>query len=625
MNLRPLLDLRERLRTCMVVRANQSAEDLRLIRIISALAPLEEEYPEVTPLRERLRALTAADCPDRAGTLLEVAALTDSVLCSLTDPSVSGTAEPLRPIQESFGRREIPCSVLAPFRDAMSAPGSGNFTMIQELLNQHPEYLQDSRMVQCLIDALGASYGELGDLAEQRLQELGPGVIPLLKRGFDSRGGREMARRVHLLERMAGPAENEFYLQMLPKAKKMAGAALIYALRLCPENAEILIRLAVEEKGECRRRALYALARMESPVADKFWLSTDKIRRQAVQYGAYSIAPSVCQVTVEALEHWCASYQSGKRVPSARELDSLRSILMVVPGKCGQPLCDALRKLVQLADRLSLEGGRAVPFRMKLWRVRVHTTLRDALAEVLQRALLVRPAPGLLALARELRSEPGFAYVAMTADLLTLDAKTAFENAEPFFAGQQDMEEILEPLLYYMNCDYRDLHRTCFSFLPQDPVFPDSRSYIHCPLHEELDTRWFREFFRREWSREMLNHLYWLIPLDNPEVREMGGAYFYNYWLRTGPGINHLQYLCRLGWQKCEGLAVRYAETHTSGLSVWNLIEVLKVLPGSAESRQREAQALLDRLAVGDISFRGDLESLRAAMAQSEEGESGLS
>lgn len=55
-----------------------------------------------------------------------------------------------------------------------------------------------------LVGALGDSYRELASLAYRQLLKTGPGVLPLLKNGFDVAGKREMSLRLELIGKLAG-------------------------------------------------------------------------------------------------------------------------------------------------------------------------------------------------------------------------------------------------------------------------------------------------------------------------------------------------------------------------------------------------------------------------------------
>ena len=102
---------------------------------------------------------------------------------------------------------------------------------LKDAYENHPEFFGDYRVLPTLVEHLGESYAELADLIFMIARAQSGAVLPLAKEGFDPAGKRDMARRVQLVDAVAGGAENAWYLENLPQAKKQVREALIYALR----------------------------------------------------------------------------------------------------------------------------------------------------------------------------------------------------------------------------------------------------------------------------------------------------------------------------------------------------------------------------------------------------------
>lgn len=75
-----------------------------------------------------------------------------------------------------------------------------------------------------------------------------------------------MVRRVRLISGLCGEGENEWYLAMLPEAKKDVRVELITALGMCRENVQVLLDPCRREKGKAKEAALRSLTAMETRV-----------------------------------------------------------------------------------------------------------------------------------------------------------------------------------------------------------------------------------------------------------------------------------------------------------------------------------------------------------------------
>lgn len=271
MDLTSLYELRERLKTGMIAGTELVSGDFRLKRAIEAFEPLCKASPVFGKIGQLSKAVAAENCPDRAAALLDALTLVDAVLCTQGAVAVQGEIEPV--LVENWGTAvtNAPYSVLANLLEALTSSGSGHYSVVMEAHEQHPELFKDYRVKSALVKALGASYGELADQVARWLTEDGPEIVPLLKKGFDPKGKKEMVRRVKVIDALAGAGENDFYLSQLESAEKEVKQALIYALRHSGYNAKTLLELVKTEKGSAKNTARYALAQLEDPEVWDYW------------------------------------------------------------------------------------------------------------------------------------------------------------------------------------------------------------------------------------------------------------------------------------------------------------------------------------------------------------------
>ena len=84
MDITPIYDLRDRLRTAMIAGTSLLAEDFRLKRAVEAMAPLEKAAPVFAKVGEFCKKLIASGSgtEDKEDLLLDAITLVDAVCCT---------------------------------------------------------------------------------------------------------------------------------------------------------------------------------------------------------------------------------------------------------------------------------------------------------------------------------------------------------------------------------------------------------------------------------------------------------------------------------------------------------------------------------------------------------------
>ena len=354
MNLQPLYDVQERLEHAAVAGTSLLGEDFRLKRAMEGLAPLAAASPVFGKISAALEGLLSASPEGRGGMLLDTLALVDAVVYTQGKTGCPGSLEPLAP---GVGVcRNLSYGQLHPLLEALTGTGGGRAAIIEETWKEHPEYFSDYRVLPALVKGLGDSYADLADQNQQRLVQLGSVSISLLKEGFDPSGGKEMARRIAVLDAVAGASENEFYCAQLPEAKKEVHAALIYALRHDTRNLPFLLELLqTERKGEARSRIWRILAQMEGPEVEKALQSLVKQDwAQAVEVLSYSNSPLACRLTVQLFEAELEPYEAepNRPVPEETQL-RLEALTTALDRKAGPEVCQLYRRAAAVAPSLT--------------------------------------------------------------------------------------------------------------------------------------------------------------------------------------------------------------------------------------------------------------------------------
>ena len=629
MDLTPLYELRERLRAGAIAGAALAADDFRLARALEGLTPLEKASPVFAKLGQLARSVLAPDCQDRAGALLDAITLCDAVLTTQGAVAVPGELEALPPRAGGTALTNAPYSVVAPLVEALTTKGSGHFSTVVEAHDQHPELFSDYRVRDALVKALGASYGELADKAGQWLCQEDESILPLLTEGFDPAGKKEMARRVQVIDTVAGGKLNDWYINQLQGAKKQVRVMLIYALRHCPENLELLLKLAKTEKYDNKDAARWALARIQNPGALPFW--REMMEADLIENGRFFMAsnsPAATALTAELLERELEDLLAPDDAPWYTEKEKrLANLLYALVGKTGPAICDAYRKGAALGTKLDgsrawkngkghineqmffqRPGGQKHPFSV-------------ALVEVLNQSIQWNPDPGLCTLAEELYESYGglWAGPAVCAALLTKGAEEAAAVGKKLLAPSllerltgKEEKQLLMNLVFgelagpggalpdFMR-QGMDIVRPAYRRLNNDPAGLVKAFWVdlyYTPIAAPLDGWWYDLMMRHRMDQK----LQYFIDKEDPALCQKIGEYFCHR-IKMGVLDMPLQYafsaLTGCGWTQWKGLLLSYIQHTSQSVHYWEVRNILQYLPISSKEKGEE---LADIYAKGRFS-----------------------
>ena len=629
MDLTPLYELRERLRAGAIAGAALAADDFRLARALEGLAPLEQASPVFAKLGQLARSVLAPDCQDRAGALLDAITLCDAVLTTQGAVAVPGELEALPPRAGGTALTNAPYSVVAPLVEALTTSGSGHYSTVVDTHETHPELFSDYRVRDALVKALGAKYAELADTAGQWLCQEDKSILPLLTQGFDPAGKKEMARRVQVIDTIAGGSLNDWYISQLEGAKKQVRVMLIYALRHCPENLELLLKLAKTEKYDNKDAARWALARIQNPGALPFW--REMMEADLIENGRFFMAsnsPAATALTAELLERELEDLLAPDDAPWYTEKEKrLANLLYALVGKTGPAICDAYRKGAALGTKLDgsrawkngkghineqmffqRPGGQKHPFSV-------------ALVEVLNQSIQWNPDPGLCALAEELYESYGglWAGPAVCAALLTKGAEEAAAVGKKLLAPSllerltgKEEKQLLMNLVFgelagpggalpdFMR-QGMDIVRPAYRRLNNDPAGLVKAFWValyYTPIAAPLDGWWYDLMMRHRMDQK----LQYFIDKEDPALCQKIGEYFCRR-IKMGVLDMPLQYafsaLTGCGWTQWKGLLLSYIQHTSQSVHYWEVRNILQYLPISSKEKGEE---LADIYAKGRFS-----------------------
>ncbi|MDE7298161.1 MAG: hypothetical protein K2N94_04950 [Lachnospiraceae bacterium] len=626
MDITPIYELRDRLRTAMIAGTNLLAEDFRLKRAVEALAPLEKAAPVFAKVGELSRKLIEpgdGGKDGKEGILLDAITLVDAVCCTQGTVGVSGELTPVFTENADSAARDasaegnastsgmvlsnVPYSTLQPLREALTTSGSGHYSFVTECHRNNPALFKDYRVRAAMVQALGASYGELADDVCDWLLEDGADVAPLLMRGFDPKGKKEMVRRVQVIDKWMGAAANDFYIEQLKTAEGELRQNLVFALRHSPENIERLESMRKTEKGNTKRAVYYALACNDNEkVQSLFEEMYQKKPIDTMNFLHFSQAPWAARLAAKGVteqllatleekdkKEKAAKEEKGKDKKGKAELEAeakaletsyIAAMEHALFGKCGPEVCEAISAVAKRAGKFESP---------------LHASVLDSICS----SLIREPKEDLLALASQLyEGEYGnikYFPAAFLAKLISQDSKEMLDWLE----AQLFEKNPMVPFHFLATA----LRRLVFDevtkeYSLQTKIYSevDARTHQYMrPVRLEERER-FIELLVRCNDSEIDGELMKLFDPADKEVCAKLEEYFFKKALARAERDIYLYALNRCGCTRCEGLLVHYAQVRPK-VSMWELEYYVRQMPGTLEAKMAEAARIPELVKSGKV------------------------
>ena len=635
MDMNPIYELRGRLRAAAIAGTGLLSEDFRLKRAAEAMKPLEASSPVFAKIGQLMNALLSPDCPNPSGALLDTITLVDAVICTLGSVDLAEDVQPVEMVQNAKSIVvNAPHSELKNLLDALTTSGSGHYNFVYNAHQTNPELFQDYRIKYALIQALGATYSELADLVETWLKKEDESILVLLMRDFDPKGKKEMVRRVHVIESIAGAQANDFYLKMLENAQKEIRQALIRALQNEPENIELLLDMTKSEKGKNKQMAIRSLADIEDQRSYEFFHNmAEKKPQEVLGYIQMVSTDWASKLLTEMFYKALAEIEKPSEIenPSANE-ETRRvfiNILASFIGKGGEDICACYRKLVGTKEGNIWERYqemlrcKEIKEMMRMFQVDIlspeqyrrkepNRCFGNEIGMILQNSLVVRSDKSLQALALELyETRTGIAKTNVNFLAAALTAKLV--NGEPCAAWLK--EQVSEKA--NNDNEYKKAAMDALSFIHWDSD-KDSymlRGYYHYLLNYEedglverpieiADSEELIAWLMTGEDRKMDSILSELVQTKDKEQCSRVGEYLYRRALvTTEDHYGYWMFLKKCGWTTCKGLGVRFVKCRQRNLSQWELYR-MDELPGDDVAIREELQTIVELMKSGEIKLK---------------------
>ncbi len=650
MNLNPLYELKERLESSIIAGVSLLSEDFRLTRAVEQMEPLSKASPVFAKIYQSAGELLSGNCTNKEDTLLDILAFVEAVL---TTQAVSGVEGELKLLPETEGKAcsDAPYSLLAPILEALTTSGSGHYSLIVETHDRNPEIFSDYRLKTALVAGLNAGYSELAERIEEWLSEEDASILPLLKKDFNPKGKKEMVRRIHVIEAIAGAKENAWYLSMLEQAEKEVRAAIIYALCHSGENSELLMGLAKTEKGNCKKAAMWALARMENMENREFWeAQIKKNSATATSYLALSTNDEASDLTADAilcvLDELQTQADSGNTLLSDENFGKLRTLFESMTGKASEKMLHLYRRMASdnLFERLKTEKNKTIQFETYIPDKHTVVPVSHYIAERLTDSMIWSMDKRLFGLAEELYRTYGnmFLKPALTAALLTKSKEEVFDTfavlliKEGILSKENEQQklqrqEIMDTFARVVWNSEKQEYEYCGEYYDGSR---DKMIYVKRNLYEKPDIRWFELLINTKLKKSGTFHTYqhgqyssftayndwahysrladWdsvltnlLCPSDR-EICELLTHYFHLRLLASIGTNNDSRYfflLNQCGFTEGQGLVVKSLEKRK--VQYWVMESLIKEAPMIPEDKLKELEEIRRLVSEGKVGVTG--------------------
>lgn len=632
MNLAPIYELRSRLRASMIAGTNLLSEDFRLKRAVEEIAPMAALNPVFAKISQLANALIAEGGDNKEAVLMDTITLVDAVLCTQGVTAVTGEVEPIEVNGWGSVVTNAPYSVVKGLVEALTTSGNGHYQFVVDTHEEQPQLFADYRVKAAMVEALGAGYAELAELVAKWLKQEGEEILPLLQKGFDPKGKKEMLRRLQVIQAIAGGKANDFYKRMIPDAEKDIRNELILALRHNQENVAYLQELIKAEKGKAKKMAYYALAEMEDAGAEKVFRDMYvKKPADVMSYLSMTTTDWASKLVAESLNtilEPCKSAEHGKgeNLFTVEQSELLRLNMIALIGKSGPKIAEAYRNAFTIPQvyhySTELKKGTEWKMRMPVRRGDCgkidYKRLDGSLAFVLDTTIRIKPDEDLCRLALELYENESVEYrkrlfftAAFSAKLLGEEDCSEWLREQLYTKGllgekkRKDLGDILGLALNGISFDEKNN-----SYYLQTMMQDETNEIWECidvPIIQDLSSA-FTDVLIDYCCDDVDIRLVRFVNKNNDDCRKRLEEYFRKRAL-TGPQ-NRLTYYWRglreCGYESCEGMLVKYVKQYTdkNELGGWDIYSRLWELPGTAESIEKEALVVLDMINAGNVKVR---------------------
>ena len=262
-----VIETQNEVRRLLIAGSSLAAGDYRLKKLLPQMQKAGEGVPVFKRIAEALEKVIVSENEALPEKLLELANLVNAVLYTQGKTGIDGPLEDIETAGMTF-MTTIPYRRLKPIIEALTSKGAGRLEIISSAYRDG--IFKDLRLLRPLVYALDTNnFPEINEMLVNITESLGVAAVPILKEGFDFKGGKAYARRLELISKLSGKNEAPFITRAVEEGSDEVRVAAVKALKDFPEYEASLLELSKERKKDIREASLTALAHIDSEAAVK--------------------------------------------------------------------------------------------------------------------------------------------------------------------------------------------------------------------------------------------------------------------------------------------------------------------------------------------------------------------
>jgi HEAT repeat protein len=244
--------------------------DFRLKKLIAPLEQPGAKAPVFGQVAKAIGDLVNGTEADSAARLLSLSTLLNAILYTQGNTGVEGELQELEMFATNCCSTRTTARVLKPLVEALTTTGGGRFEQVKTAVERG--LFNDLRLIEPAMRALDDTYPELAQLAAEKiLPAYGPGIIPLLKKGFELKGKKSDARRLPILHELDSAGTIDLCKKALEEGSPEVKVSAIACLAKHDDCQALVLEQASAKNKTVRAAALEALAQHEEPAITRLF------------------------------------------------------------------------------------------------------------------------------------------------------------------------------------------------------------------------------------------------------------------------------------------------------------------------------------------------------------------
>lgn len=333
MSVELLHDLQQEVRRLFIAGSALAQGDLRIAKLQPQLNKLGEAAPIFKRIGEASDAVLNASREDSAVKLLELATLLSAVLHTQGKTETVGEMHLISSDSINLPT-DMPYRRLKPLLEILTTKGQGRLEQLRQAV-QDGVHL-DLRAMPMMCSALDETFPEIAELVAETIRTgYGESALPILRQQINLQGGKGDARRLLLIQRLAGSEAESLVLDAAANGSVDLKIAAINALGEYEQHESLLLEMCREKRKEVRQVAFDSLASIGTDAAlNRLFdaLTSSKDRELAIEPVRRTNSTALLERVINQAEHSFETYMRSEGKERGVAIEQLHAELLCLHG-----------------------------------------------------------------------------------------------------------------------------------------------------------------------------------------------------------------------------------------------------------------------------------------------------